>query len=184
VNRLLAVVVIFALCLISPAFAHADSFSSANVVGTITPGAPADGADVATYINNLISLGLGQSDTFSGQNVTRSNNDLGSLPNAVFLNSGTDLGTGTTIDLGAGGADTYLFAKYDGQNDESLVWDVANESGTITIPINGPLGHGLSGWILFGPSSSPSSVPEPSSLILLGIGALGFFGPVRRKLLG
>jgi hypothetical protein len=32
-------------------------------------------------------------------------------------------------------------------------------------------------------SSVPSAVPEPSSLFLLGTGALGFFGPIRRKLL-
>jgi len=30
---------------------------------------------------------------------------------------------------------------------------------------------------------TPASTPEPSSLLLLGTGALGFLGPIRRKLL-
>lgn len=162
--------------------AHADGFSSSNVVGTISPGAPADPTDVATYINNLTALALGGSDTFAGQTITRSTNTFGSLPTAVFLNTGSDLGTTTSIDLGTGGEFTYLFAKYDGQNDNSLVWDVANESGTITIPLDGPLGHGLSGWTLFGPSGVVAA-PEPSSLMLLGTGILGLFVPIRRKLM-
>jgi hypothetical protein len=155
-------------------------FNDQYVVGTISPGAPADPADVATYVNFMIGLGLGQSGTFSGQAITRSNNTFASLPNAVFLNNGQDQGTTTTINLGAGGVYTYLFAKYDGQNDNSLVWYVGNLSGTITIPQNGPLGHGLSGWILFGPGTP--GVPDGGTTVMLLGTALGALGMLRRAL--
>ena len=156
-------------------------FNDQYVVGTISPGAPADPADVATYVNFMVGLGLGQSGTFSGQSITRSNNVFANLPNAVFNPSDPNAqGTSTTINLGAGGTYTYLFAKYDGQNDNSLVWYVGNLSGIITIPQNGPLGHGLSGWILFGPGSP--GVPDGGTTAMLLGTALGALGMARRFL--
>jgi len=81
--------------------AHADSlgFDSTLVVGTITPGAPPDPTDVATYINFMIGLPVGGSGTCcSGpQAVTRSTNTFGSLPTAS--DAGAVSGTSTTIDL-------------------------------------------------------------------------------------
>lgn len=188
-KRLLAAVAIIALGLIAPTFTHADAilnFSDPQVVGTITPGAPAAPADVSDYIDLLITLTLNQTVTHDfgqpegTQIETRSNNTFGSLPTVIFVNSSSNQGTSTTVNVGAVG-DTYLFAKYDGQNDQSLVWDIAGLTGTITIPQNGPDGHGLSGWILFNPTSRLTT-PEPSSLMLLGTGALGLWGPIRRKL--
>jgi hypothetical protein len=87
-------------------------------------------------------------------------------------------GASTTIDLGAGGTYTYLFAKYDGRNDNSQVWDVGDLSGTITIPENGPRGHGLSGWILFGPGTP--GVPDGGTAVMLLGAALGALGIARR----
>jgi VPDSG-CTERM motif len=155
------------------------TFNDQYVVGTISPGAPADPADVATYINHMITLGLGQSDTFSGQTITRSNNVFANLPNAD-ANIIAE-GTTTVIDLGAGGVYTYLFAKYDGQNDNSLVWNVSGLTGIITIPLLGPLGHGLSGWILFGPGGG-TGVPDGGTTVMLLGTALGALGMARRFL--
>jgi VPDSG-CTERM motif len=104
-----------------------------------------------------------------------------SLPNAVVTNNPGSTGTSTTIDLGAGGVYTYLFAKYDGQNDNSLVWNVSGLSGIITIPADGPLGHGLSGWILFGPAGTPG-VPDGGTTVMLLGTALGALGMLRRAL--
>jgi hypothetical protein len=153
------------------------AFNDTHVVGTITPGAPADPADVATYINNMIALPAGGSDTFAGQTITRSTNLFGSLPTASA--TGAVTGTGTTIDLNTLGTFTYLFAKYDGQNDISQVWNIAGLTGVLTIPAFGPLGYGLSGWILFGPTGT---VPDGGTTVMLLGAALGALGMARRFL--
>ena len=160
------------------------TFNDTHVVGTISPAAPADPADVAPYINFMIGLVPGHSGTFHNpphtQTVTRSSNLFASLPNALV--PGAVSGTGTTINLGAGGVFSYLFAKYDGQNDISQVWYVGNLSGILTIPLDGPLGHGLSGWILFGPGGTPS-VPDGGTTVMLLGAALGALGVARRFLM-
>jgi hypothetical protein len=157
------------------------AFNDSHVVGTVTPATPANPADVAGYINFMIGLTPGTSGTFHNpphtQTITRSTNLFGSLPNALV--PGAVSGGGTTINLGAGGVFSYLFAKYDGQNDVSLVWNVADLTGTITIPGIGPLGHGLSGWILFPPGGQ---VPDGGATVTLLGAALGVLGVVRRYL--
>ena len=158
------------------------AFNDTHVVGSVTPGAPANPASVAQYINFMITLSLGQSVSHDFgqpqgiQTVSRSNNTFGSLPNASA--TGAVSGTGTTIDLGAG-TFSYLFAKYDGQNDLSFVWNVADLTGIITIPQLGPLGHGLSGWILFG---GGQGVPDGGATVMLLGAALGSLGIARRFL--
>jgi hypothetical protein len=153
-------------------------FPDTHVVGTITPGAPADPADVATYINFMIALAPGGSGTFAGQDITRTTNLFGSLPTATAV--GSVSGTGTTIDLNALGTFTYLFAKYDGQNDLSQVWNISGLTGIITIPADGPLGYGLSGWILFNQTGPP--VPDGGTTVMLLGAALGALGMARRFL--
>src|SRR5258707_5607723 len=152
-------------------------FPDTHVVGTISPGAPADPADVATYINFMTALTPGTAGTFAGQTIARSTNTFGSLPTATAV--GSVSGTGTTIDLNALGTFTYLFAKYDGQNDLSQVWNISGLTGVITIPADGPLGYGLSGWILFGPTGS---VPDGGTTVMLLGTALGALGMARRFL--
>jgi VPDSG-CTERM motif len=162
-----------------------------HVVGTVTPASPADPTNVATYINFMIGLTPGGSGTFlapppppkNTQIITRSTNVFANLPQAdanIIAQGGQN---DTTINLGAGGVYSYLFAKYDGKNDLSLVWYVGNLSGTITIPQLGPLGHGLSGWILFGPGGTPPGVPDGGATIMLLGAALGALGIVRRYIM-
>ena len=154
-------------------------FPDVHVVGTISPAAPADPADVASYINFMILLAPGGSGTFSGQDITRSTNLFGSLPTASA--TGAVSGGGTTINLNLLGTFTYLFAKYDGQNDNSVVWNISGLTGILTIPANGPLGYGLSGWILFGPTGGP--VPDGGTTVMLLGTALGALGMARRFLM-
>ena len=68
-------------------------------------------------------MGLGTQDDFQGQHFTRSNNNFGPLSTAVLIGHN---GTSTSINLGAGGTYTYLFAKYDGPNYGSEVWYVGD----------------------------------------------------------
>jgi hypothetical protein len=167
------------MALASQVRATALTFTDIHVLGTVTPVNPADDASQASYINFMITLGLGQSGTFVNpphmQTITRSNNVFASLPNAVVTNVD---GTSTTFNLGTG-LYSYLFAKYDGGNDLSQVWFVGDLSGSVTIPLNGPLGHGLSGWSLFGPGGQ---VPDGGSTVMLLGAALTGLGVARRYL--
>ena len=161
-----------------------------HVVGTIKPASPADPGDVVNYVNFMISLLPGGSGTFLApppppknvQIITRSTNVFANLPQAdanIVAQGGQN---DTTINLGAGGVYSYLFAKYDGKNDISQVWYVGNLNGIITIPQNGPLNHGLSGWILFGPGVPPPGVPDGGATIMLLGAALAVLGTARRFL--
>jgi protein with PEP-CTERM/exosortase system signal len=154
-----------------------------HVVGTITPANPADPGDVVNYINFMIALAPGGSGTFHPGQVdenfiTRTTNLFGSLPTAT--NVGSVSGGGTTVDLNAFGTFTYLFAKYDGQNDFSVVWNITGLTGILTIPGFGPNGYALSGWILFNQTGPP--VPDGGTTIMLLGAALGGLGMVRRFL--
>src|SRR6266480_1253291 len=104
--------------------------------------------------------------------------NFGILPQAVL--AGHVNGTSTSINLGAGGLYTYLFAKYDGPNYGSEVWYVGDLSGIIEITATAG-GYGLFGWTLFG--TGVPGVPDGGiTAILLGT-ALGELGLERRFLL-
>jgi hypothetical protein len=89
-------------------------------------------------------------------------------------------GTGATINLGAGGLYTYLFAKYDGPNYGSEVWYVGNPSGIIAIPSTAG-GVDLSGWTLFRGECGP--VPDGGTTVMLLGAALGALGIARRYIM-
>jgi hypothetical protein len=144
-------------------------------------GIPSGDAARTAYTNRLISLAPGTTGYVAdGQTYTRSLDDplAGVYPTAVF---GVN-GSGTSINLGALGTYTYLFAKYDGPNGGAEVWYVGNLSGTITIPANGlyenNYQYGLSGWTLF--TGGAGSVPDGGSTLMLlgsalcGLGLLRF----------
>jgi len=175
-----------AVCALMLAFTHNASaldlaFDDTHVVGFVTPGAPANPANVATYINFMITLPLGGSGTCCAgpQDVTRSTNVFANLP-TVSAAGAVSGGPSDTIDLGAGGTFAYLFAKYDGPNDNSVVWFVGDLSGIITIPQFGPSGYGLSGWILF--TGGGGGVPDGGTTVMLLGAALGALGMARRFL--
>ncbi len=141
--------------------ASALTIGDTQELGFVNFGIPSGDADRTTYVNHLVHMTIGTSDSADGQTYFRSNNDFGPLPDAVFHGNGTS----TSIDLGAGGF-TYLFAKYDGPNYGSEVWFVGNLSGIVTIPATGG-GYGLSGWTLF---DNTVTVPDSGlTIALLGV---------------
>jgi hypothetical protein len=155
--------------------ANALTIGDTHEIGFVDFGIPSGDQDRTDYVNHLIGMGLGTQDDFGGQHFTRSNNSFGSLPTAVFALNGTS----TSINLGAGGTYSYLFAKYDGPNYGSEVWYVGDLSGIITIPATAG-GYGLSGWTLFGPGGQ--GVPDGGTTAMLLGTALGALGMARRFL--
>jgi len=177
-NKLALLSAVF--CAAMLAFTHntrALTIGDTHELGFVEFGIPSGDSDRLTYVNHLVHMGLGTQDDADGQHYTRSNNDFGSLPDAVL--TGHVNGTSTSINLGAGGTYLYLFAKYDGPNYGSEVWYVGDLSGIITIPAEAG-GYGLSGWTLFG---SAGSVPDGGTTAMLLGAALGALGMARRFLM-
>jgi hypothetical protein len=163
-----------------PTIANALTIGDNQELGFVQYGIPSGTTDRLTYVNHLIDMPLGTSDTADGQDYTRSTNFFGSLPDAVL--AGAVDGTSTTINLGSGGSYSYLFAKYDGPNYGSEVWYVGNLSGVITIPSGaGEQNYGLSGWTLFGPGGGNNVPDGGSTLAMLGIAMTGL-SLLKRKL--
>jgi hypothetical protein len=160
------------------------AFGDARDLGQVLFGIPSGDADRTAYVNHLIDMAPGTSDSFSGQTFNRSLANPGpgfpNYPDAVFSHNGT----GTSVDLGDGTLYSYLFAKYDGPNAGSEVWYVGNLSGIITIPGFGLAGqhYGLSGWTLFGPGGTPG-VPDGGTTVMLLGAALGALGMARRYIM-
>jgi VPDSG-CTERM motif len=160
-----------ALCILLMASAQ-DAFAlmihDANELGFVNYGIPSGDADRTTYVNHLIGMALGTTNSADGQTYTRSNHAFSPMDAAVWNSNGTS----TSIDLGATGFE-YLLAKYDGPNYGSEVWDINGLTGIITIPALAGQ-YGLSGWTLFTPSGS---VPDGGNTIaLLGLVLVGLAG--------
>jgi hypothetical protein len=150
----------------------------AHELGFVNFGIPSGDADRRTYVNHLIGMTINTTAKADGQTYFRSNHTFSPLPQAVL--AGHVNGTGTSINLGAGGLYTYLFAKYDGPNYGSEVWYVGDLSGIITIPSKAG-GYGLSGWTLFGPGG-PGVPDGGTTAMLLGV-ALSVLGVARRYIM-
>jgi len=154
------------------------AIGDAHELGFVNFGIPSGDADRLNYVNHLIGMALASEDDAFGQHFTRSNNAFSQLPQAVL--AGHVNGTSTSVNLGAGGLYTYLFAKYDGPNYGSEVWYVGDLSGIIEIPATAG-GYGLSGWTLFGPGVP--GVPDGGITAMLLGTAFGALGLARRFLL-
>ncbi len=164
---------ITALSVLLSLSARALTIGDAHELGFVEFGIPSGDADRTAYVNHLIDMALGTTDSALGQTFTRSSNDFGALADAVFALNGT----GTSVDLGSGYL--YLFAKYDGPNYGSEVWYVGDLSGVIDIPATAG-GYGLSGWTLFNPGGT--SVPDGgTTALLLGLGLVGMSLIARRR---
>jgi len=156
------------------------TIGDAHTLGYDYYGIPSGDQDRTNYVNDLVYMYNTSLTTWSnnGQNYQIINGapTFGALlPTAVF---GVNFDENhTSINLGTGSY-SYLFAKYDGPNQGSVIWYVGNLSGTVTIPSDWN-GYGLSGSTLFTPGGQ---VPEGGATVLLFGAALGTLGMVRRLL--
>jgi VPDSG-CTERM motif len=162
------------------------NFGDSNDLGFVEFGIPSGDTDRTNYVNHLINMAPGTSNTALGQHFVRSSMNpgpgFGNYPTAVFDHNSN--GAQVQVDLGDGTLYSYLFAKYDGPNAGSEVWYVGGMSGIITIPALGIPDHGhqygLSGWTLFGPGVQ--QVPDGGTTVMLLGAALGALGMARRFL--
>jgi hypothetical protein len=145
--------------------AHALSLSDA--LGTVVSGEPADPPSEVTYINNLLGMGVNSAAVIAGHSYNHFGIDTSLMPAAVAAGGvKNETGSNTVNVTGF----TYLLGKYDGPNGGDIIWNVANLSGSQTIPSTF-MGLGLSHWSLYNPTGT--SVPDGgATMALLGFSLL------------
>jgi len=154
------------------------NFGDSRDLGLIRFGIPSGDQFRTDYVNHLVGMTPGTSDSALGQDFIRSLNSCGSCTpvNVTDITNGTP--GDVNVDLGSGGY-LYLFGKYDGPNAGSEVWYVAGLTGVIDIPAKGTPDkdnkYGLSGWSLWkgGETNTPDS---GTTATLLGLGLTGLAG--------
>jgi uncharacterized protein YbaA (DUF1428 family) len=145
-------------------------FGGISLVGTIVAGVPP--ADQEAYLNHLLSMTAGTWETFGGQDYTRSY--LINLPDAtglIWKKTDTAVKQDIVVD-----SIIYIAAKYDNDKAGTAVWYVGwlNAGDHVIIPEYWGK-HQISSY------STWTSVPEPTTLLLLGLGLIGIAG-IGRKL--
>jgi protein with PEP-CTERM/exosortase system signal len=171
---LVGAVCAFLLVLGSTVRADLD-FGDGRDLGFIHDGIPSGDQDRTDYVNHLIGMGLNTTDSFQGQDFTRYNTSCGSCTPVNVLDIQNGAPKVATVDLGSGGF-LYLFAKYDGPNAGSEVWNIQGLTGVFTIPAFGTPDknnkYGLSGWSIWkgGETNTPDS---GTAAALLGLGLTG-----------
>jgi len=175
-----------AFCTVLLAFSHhaaALTIGDASTLGYVFLGIPSGDSERLSYVNHLAGMAPGTLDSFSGQIFIRTLNNPGpGFPNYPNAAPPALSGSGTIIKLGTtAGISDYLFAKYDGPNQGSVVWFVGDLSGNVTIP-GSWTGLGLSRWTLFKEEGGGGNVPDSSSTVMLLGTALTGLGAVRRYL--
>ncbi len=163
------------LAMVPSASAVTLTLASTSYLGYEQPGHPADPADVAGYINNLIAMSVNTTQTIGSDFYSRSGNAFANLGQAVFAQSFGLAPASVVLD----GSLSYLSAHYG--NGAQIIWYVKDLSGTFDIMQNGGnLGNGLSG--VSGFTKSNTTVPDGGTTIMLLGAALSGLGMVARRL--
>jgi hypothetical protein len=178
--------ILVAICALVLAFAGSAtaapiSILDSNYLGYVNPGVPANANAEVAYINAIIAVTPGDTDSVNlglsqdPYEVYRSMNAFGSLPVASTVGADSNNGfTGGTLN-GITGF-TYLLVKF---GDESHVW-VLNPAATVNIEVpnqlSGP-GTGTSHYSLY----NYTRVPDGGMTLMLLGGALVGLGALRRK---
>jgi hypothetical protein len=166
--------------------ASALDISSTNYAGNINDGIPSNPANEVDYINTLILQAINTSNVVGTEQYFRSAIEcsaLGGCPEAELAGAiKDDTDPSTSVDVTGF---EWLLGKYDATRAGSYVWYVGGLTGLVDIPASlgtcGSTGCGLSHWSLYNATPDETTVPEPGSLALLGIGLLGIAGLARRR---
>ena len=145
--------------------ASALDIGDAHELGFVNFGIPSGDQDRENYVNHLIGMALGSSDTFSGQDFKRSNNDFGPLADAEFDSNGTKSKVSTSRGLITSSRSTTVQTT-------ALKFGtsaICRESSTSPKKVEK---YGLSGWTLF--TGSGDNVPDAGATAsLLGVALMG-----------
>lgn len=165
----------FLFGIVSQANALQLNFDDVYYLGHIDDGIPASVLLEPGYINDLTTLDAGDAATTIGsETYDRIGSTIAGLfPEAVSTGAikydGADE-YNTTLD--ATGF-VYILAKYDGPNDGSYVWYF---DGGLTEAIEVPSYHGKYELSHISAYNSTETVPEPSTMFLLGASLVGLAG--------
>jgi hypothetical protein len=155
-----------------------------NTIGSVAPGTETSTDANADYINALIFR--------SNNNATTSPYDQPGQTYLLINDTGTTLTFAdptAAVDTGAVGGDDmvtvsgyeYLVVKYGGANGSSVVFNVADISGDVTVPESDATGGNANKYLLFNAAATTNVPDGGTSAILLGVGFLSL-GAIRRKL--
>lgn len=152
--------------------ASALTIDGAGYLGHVYKATPDSPTDEAGYINHLLGMNLGDTENYGGNDYYRSMLDATGFPTATAAgNKKADYPAYTFDATGF----TYILAKYGvGQvTGGSYIWYLGTNGGIETLPT---LDIGLSHVTAF----NYTSVPEPSTMFLLGFGLVGLVGVTRK----
>lgn len=179
------------LVALTPALATASltlTLGDSYYVGFVSPSTPASESSEAGYINHLITLAIGATDTEPGapgppgsvytySRVSSTHaGPFDSIDTSLPLSEYAWKQNNSNLPVTPPDAFQYVLGRYGGPGQHGLVWYLEGGfTGEITIPSKSPTGHGLSHITFFNPVDSV--VPEPGTIAVWGLLAVaGYFG--------